>query len=67
MRPDSLIDESQVTDYEVYPSPTRSSIFNAGKTSRINVGNFMADLMTDDVLWNKWKGQMPVIYNKAAS
>jgi hypothetical protein len=25
----------------------------------------MADLITDDETWNKWKGQMPVIYNKA--
>jgi NAD(P)-dependent dehydrogenase (short-subunit alcohol dehydrogenase family) len=67
VRPDSLIDESQVTEYEVYASPIRSAIFDAGQTSRINVGNFMADLMTDDALWNKWKGQMPVIYNKASS
>jgi len=25
----------------------------------------MADLITDDDAWTKWKGQMPVIYNKA--
>lgn len=65
VRPDTLIDEGQVSEYAVYPSPIRSAIFNAGKTSRINVGHFMADLMTDDGIWNKWKGQMPVIYNKA--
>jgi hypothetical protein len=67
VRPDSLIDEREVTEYEVYASPIRSALFNAGKTSRINVSHFMADLMTDDSLWNKWKGQMPVIYNKASS
>lgn len=66
VRPDSLIDESEVTAYDLYPSPIRSGIFNPGKTSRINVGDFMADLMTDDVLWNQWKGQMPVIYNRAS-
>lgn len=65
VRPDTLIDESQVTEYAVYPSPIRSAIFNAGRTSRINVGHFMAELMTDDAIWKKWKGQMPVIYNKA--
>jgi len=27
----------------------------------------MADLITDDDTWNKWKGQMPVIYNKSSS
>jgi hypothetical protein len=66
VRPDTLIDESEVTAYDVYPSPIRSAIFDAGLTSRINVGHFMADLITDDDLWNKWKGQMPVIYNKTS-
>ena len=65
VRPDNLIDEDQVTEYEVHASPMRSAIFDAGLTSRINVGHFMADLITDDDTWNKWKGQMPVIYNKA--
>ncbi len=67
VRPDTLIDESAVTEYNAYPSPTRSAIFNAGLTSRINVGHFMADLITDDDLWNQWKGQMPVIYNQATA
>jgi hypothetical protein len=64
VRPDSLTNESEATEYEVHPSPTRSAIFNAGTTSRINVGHFMAQLITDDDAWSKWKGQMPVIYNK---
>lgn len=64
VRPDGLINEEEVTDYEIHPSPTRSAIFNAGKVSRINVGHFMASLITNDDLWTKWKGQMPVIYSK---
>jgi cation diffusion facilitator CzcD-associated flavoprotein CzcO len=67
VRPDSLTNESTVTEYEVHPSPTRSAIFDAGLTSRINVGHFMADLIINDDTWNKWKGRMPVIYNKALS
>lgn len=67
VRPDTLIDESEVSEYAVYASPTRSAVFDPGKTSRINVAHFMAELMTDDALWHKWKGQMPVIYNKALS
>jgi len=67
VRPDTLINEDEVTEYEVHPSPTRSAIFDAGKTSRINVGHFMAELITDDELWNRWKGQMPVIYIKGSS
>jgi nucleoside-diphosphate-sugar epimerase len=65
VRPDNLIDEDRVMKYEVYASPIRSAIFDAGVTSRINVAHFMADLITDDDIWNEWKGQMPVIYNKA--
>jgi nucleoside-diphosphate-sugar epimerase len=66
VRPDSLTDEDTVTEYEVHSSPTRSAIFDAGVTSRINVGSFMADLITDDDTWNMWKGQMPVVYNKTS-
>ena len=65
VRPDGLINEDEVTDYEIHASPTRSAIFNAGKVSRINVGHFMVGLITEDNLWVKWKGQMPVIYNQS--
>lgn len=67
VRPDTLINEDQVTEYSIHVSPTRSALFNPGKTSRINVGHFMARLITDDETWNIWKGQMPVIYNRINS
>ena len=63
VRPDSLIDETETSEFTVHPSPIRSAIFDAGVTSRINVGCFMADLISDDQRWNEWKGRMPVIYN----
>jgi len=66
VRPSALIDEENTSEIEVYPSPIRS-IFKNGQISRINVGYFMADLITDDKIWNKWKEQMPVIYNKEPS
>jgi hypothetical protein len=44
----------------------RSALFDPGVTSRINVAHFMADLITDEDEWKKWKGQMPVIYNRAS-
>ena len=66
VRPDGLVDEDEVTAYKVHPSPIRSAIFDPGQTSRINVGHFMADLITDDDIWQQWKGQMPVIYNKVS-
>lgn len=65
VRPDGLINEEEVSDYEIHPSPTRSAIFNAGKVSRINVAHFMAKLIHEDTLWTQWKGQMPVIYSKS--
>lgn len=64
VRPDTLIDEVNISSYVLHISPTTSAIFNPGKTSRINVGHFMSRLMIDEVVWNKWKGQMPVIYNE---
>lgn len=66
VRPSSLIDEENTSDIEVHPSPTRS-IMKDGQISRINVGHFMADLITDQKLWIKWKGQMPAIYNKGTA
>lgn len=63
VRPDSLVDHDAVTAYKAHPSPTRSAIFNAGKTSRINVAHFMADLLTQEQTW-QWSGQMPVLYNQ---
>jgi hypothetical protein len=64
VRPDTLINEAEVSEYTVHPSPVRSPIFNAGKTSRINVANFMACLLKDEELWKQWKFRTPVIYNK---
>ncbi len=63
VRPDTLTDKGAVTDYSEHPSPTRSAIFNPGTTSRINVANFMARLITDDALWQTWRGEMPVLYD----
>ncbi len=75
VRPDGLINEESSSEYELYASPTRDPIFNAGKTSRNNVAHFMAQLIVDDTLddtldnnlWQKWCWQMPVIYNKGYS
>jgi len=64
VRPDDLIDQGEVSEYSVHPSPIRSAIFDSGKTSRINVGHFMAELIADGDLWGEWKGRMPVIYNQ---
>ncbi len=66
VRPDGLINENEVSEYNLHASPIRSAIFDSGKTSRINVAHFMAELATDAEAWATWKGQMPVIYNRTA-
>ncbi|CAM4002433.1 NAD(P)H-binding protein [Pseudoalteromonas byunsanensis] len=63
VRPDSLVDEQEVSSYYVEHSPTSNVVFDAGRTSRINVANFMMRLTTEDALWHQWQGKMPVIYN----
>jgi nucleoside-diphosphate-sugar epimerase len=63
VRPDTLVDADRVSGYQLHPSPTRSAIFDPGKTSRVNVANFMARLLTEDALWAEWKGRMPVVYD----
>lgn len=64
VRPDALINEENVSEYEIIQSPKRSPVFNAGKTSRINVAHFMVEILKNDELWSEWKFRMPVIYNK---
>lgn len=67
VRPDTLIDADEVTPYVALPSPIRSPVFDAGRVSRINVGDFMAALITDDASWSTWRGRMPVLYDRASS
>jgi len=64
VRPDSLIDEAVVGEYEVVPMKRQSPMFNPGKTSRIQVAHFMVELLSNDDLWQVWKYKAPVIYNK---
>ena len=64
VRPDTLVNNDNESKYEIYESPVRSPIFNAGTTSRINVSHFMAELLMNEMLWHKWQFKMPVIYNK---
>lgn len=63
VRPDSLVDLESVSKYQLHNSPIRSAIFDSGKTSRINVAHFMARLLSDQGLWERWKGKTPVLYD----
>jgi len=63
VRPDWLIDEENESEYKIHQSPNRSSIFDPGKASRINVSAFMIKLLLDEKFWNEWRYKLPVLYN----
>ena len=65
IRPDNLSDDENTSAYRCFESPVQSAIFTSIGTSRINVGDFMSQLILDADAWNKWQGKMPVIYNSA--
>jgi hypothetical protein len=46
-RPDTLTDGPGITAYKFHPSPTRSAVFDPGKTRRINVAHFMTNLIKE--------------------
>ena len=63
VRPDSLINEKEISSYTTHSSPIHT-LFKPGKTSRINVAHFISELISNKKIWTEWKGKMPVIYNK---
>ena len=63
VRPDSLINEKEISPYTTHSSPIHT-LFKPGKTSRINVTHFISELISNEKIWIEWKGKMPVIYNK---
>jgi nucleoside-diphosphate-sugar epimerase len=65
VRPDALVNEDQVSQYDIHTSPIRNAIFDADSISRINVADFMSELAINSELWEEWKGKMPVIYSHA--
>mmetsp|Transcript_23960 Transcript_23960/g.62481 ORF Transcript_23960/g.62481 Transcript_23960/m.62481 type:complete len:247 (-) Transcript_23960:144-884(-) len=64
VRPADLVDGGECT-YECH-STLQGSIFSGFKTHRANVGAFMADLVTDDAVWAKWKNSYPHCYDTPA-
>jgi len=63
VRPDRLVDHQLKTVFSVHPSPLCDPIFSSMESSRINVANFMVDLICSPKIWNMWKNEMPVLYN----
>ena len=62
VRPDDLIETNEITEYRVQDN-TERGIFNAFKTNISNVANFMAELATNQELFERHRGKFPVVYN----
>jgi len=65
VRPDSLVD-GEVSAYRTHDGIV-SSLFRADATRLANVAHFMAELVTDDAAWRRWRGKMPVLVDAAAA
>ena len=64
MRPSDLVDAPQSAF--VAHAELQNGIFDASQTSRSNVGEFMADLVTKEEAWARWSGGWPHVLNVAA-
>lgn len=64
VRPDSL-KEGDVSEYHLHESLV-DSLFRPGQTRMSNVAHFMCELVTDDAVWERWRGKLPVIVDRPA-
>jgi NAD(P)-dependent dehydrogenase (short-subunit alcohol dehydrogenase family) len=71
VRPDTLVDSERRRNtsgegsgdspyYSVHES-LQNGLFNPAVSSRANVGRFMAELVTEEVVWQRWRGKWPQI------
>ncbi|MBL8961478.1 MAG: NAD(P)H-binding protein [Gemmatimonadetes bacterium] len=65
VRPDTL-EEGPAGAYILHEQ-LANSVFAPGHTRMANVADFMAELVTDDATWARWKGRMPVVLDAASS
>lgn len=65
VRPETLL-EGDVSEYRL-SDELANSVFRPAETNIANVADFVCDLATDDALWRRWKGRMPVVVNTVCS
>ena len=63
VRPSDLTD-GEAREYTLHAT-LQNNIFNAGATTRANVGAFMADCVTKDAVWATWRNAYPHILDVA--
>jgi nucleoside-diphosphate-sugar epimerase len=62
VRPTDLVDADTTSKYVTYAKPI-GGLFGDNTVSRINVAQFMVDLLTSNDLWKTWVYKMPVLHN----
>lgn len=62
VRPTDLVDAEKTSKYVNYDKPI-GGLFGDNTVSRINVAQFMVDLLTSADLWKTWVYKMPVVHN----
>lgn len=65
VRPDSLRD-GDVSEYDVHEDLI-TGLFRPRETRMANVAHFMCELVTDDRTWERWRGMLPVIVDRAGA
>lgn len=61
VRPDTL-QNGEISEYTVQDKLIHT-LWKPGHTRRANVADFMCNLLSDQNLWNRWRGKMPTILN----
>lgn len=64
VRPSDLVDEPTHTAFKCH-TELQNGIFASKTTSRANVGEFMADLVTKADVWAQWKNTYPHIQDES--
>jgi hypothetical protein len=65
VRPDSLLAETTAAPMLSILAVAQRNLDPARPVA--SMWHFMAELITNDATWQKWRGQMPVIYNQEKS
>ncbi len=59
VRPDALVDDDR-SDYRLHQEIV-DSLFRPDTSHFADIAHFFADLVTDEEVWRRWRGRMPVI------
>jgi hypothetical protein len=64
VRPDSLL-AGDISEYTLHEGLV-NTLSAPGSTNMANIAHFMCELVTDDAVWERWRGKLPVIVDRPA-